>query len=185
MKLNPLVVKLEVLSKRGMDMSTFTIRTSHLNDLPAITEIYNDAVLNSVATFDTEPKQLSERHDWFNLHQNPKYPMVSAVSSDDQVIGWGTLSPFHPRPAYDPTVEFSVYVHKEYRGMGVGNAILEDLINRGTILGFHSIIGLITGSNIASLGMAEKFGFERVGLYKEVGKKFGSWQDVAVVQLFL
>jgi L-amino acid N-acyltransferase len=69
--------------------------------------------------------------------------------------------------------------------MGVGNAILEDLINRGTILGFHSIIGLITGSNIASLGMAEKFGFERVGLYKEVGKKFGSWQDVAVVQLFL
>ncbi len=160
------------------------IRISIPEELPRLTEIYNEAVLNSVATFDTEPKTVAERKDWFDLHQDPRYPLVSALIND-MPVGWGTLSPFHPRPAYNPTSEFSVYVDKDFRGKGVGRAILRDLLTRAKTLQYHSVIGMITGSNVPSLTMAKSIGFTQVGYYREVGRKFGAWQDVAVVQLFL
>ena len=105
------------------------IRLSVPEDLPALTAIYNEQVLNGVATFDTEPKSLTERQTWFDSHRHPRYPLVSAVV-DGQVAGWGSLSPFHTRPAYSPTTEFSVYVHIDYRGLGIGSSILADLLRR-------------------------------------------------------
>ncbi len=160
------------------------IRLSEAADLPVLTEIYNEQVLNGVATFDTEPKSLAERKTWFDSHRHPRYPLVSALV-DYQVAGWGSLSPFHTRPAYNPTAEFSVYVHTDYRGRGVGGLILEDLLRRAREAEFHSVIGLISGSNAVSLAMAEKFGFRQVGRYLEVGRKFEQWLDVVSVQLML
>lgn len=160
------------------------IRLSVPEDLPALTEIYNEQVLNGVATFDTEPKCLAERRIWFDSHQHPRYPLVSAVL-EGKIAGWGSLSPFHTRPAYNPTAEFSVYVHTDFRGCGVGSLILGDLLQRARRAEFHSVIGLISGSNTASLAMAAKFDFRQVGRYHEVGRKFGQYLDVVSVQLML
>ncbi|HEX3015881.1 MAG TPA: GNAT family N-acetyltransferase [Desulfobacteria bacterium] len=165
-------------------MSSIKIRTSELEDLPALTEIYNEQVSTGIATFDTEVKSLAERREWFHFHQNPKYPLISALANDT-VAGWGSLSPFHPRPAYDPSTEFSVYIHQNFRGQGIGEAIVRELLHRAGILGFHSVIGLITGENVASLELSKKLGFETVGKYREVGKKFDRWLDVVCVQYML
>ncbi|MDA8441181.1 MAG: GNAT family N-acetyltransferase [Peptococcaceae bacterium] len=165
-------------------METFTIRLSRPEDIPALREIYNEQVLRGTATFDTEAKSMAERQEWFAMHQNPKYPLFSAVANE-QVVGWGSLSPFHTRPAYAPSVEFSIYVHQAYRGQGVGALLLTQLLAEARDLGYHSILGLIAGNNEASLALADKFAMERVGRYREVGKKFGRWLDVVIVQYML
>jgi len=165
-------------------MTGVHIRLSPEADLAALTEIYNEQVENGVATFDTEVKTLEERREWFLSHQEGKYPLISAVTND-QVLGWGSLSPFHPRPAYHPTTEFSVYVHKSYRGKGVGDMLLADLLDRARRFGFHSVIGCITSTNTASLKLVAKHGFGQVGYFREVGMKFNTWLDVVIVQLLL
>lgn len=165
-------------------MNVIEIRYSELDDLPALTDIYNEQVLNGVATFDTEAKSLDERRLWFEVHQNPRYPLLTALV-DGEIAGWASLSPFHTKPAYQTTTEFSLYIHKEHRAKGVGTALLRELFKLARELGYHAVIGVITGSNAHSLAITAKFGFVQVGYYPEIGKKFGKWLDVVVMQLML
>lgn len=158
-----------------------TIRKAEIDDLERLREIYNWAVLNSVATFDLEERTSKQNEQWFTEHQQSMYPLYVAVDQS-RIMGWGSISPFHPRPAYRPTGEFSIYLAPEFQGKGVGDSLLKHLCHRAATLEYHSLIGLITGSNIASLRLAEKNGFWRVGHYREVGIKFGQWLDVITVQ---
>lgn len=160
------------------------IRLAERNDLPQINAIYNWAVLHTVATFDMEERPLSSAEQWFAVHQDQFYPLYVAVV-DGQVVGWGSLSPFHPRPAYRLTGEFSIYIAAEKQGKGIGNALLSTLCSCAEELGYRSLMGLITATNIASLRLAEKYGFVPVGHYREVGRKFEQWLDVRVVQKML
>jgi phosphinothricin acetyltransferase len=155
------------------------------HDLPAILEIYNEAVLSTTASYDYVPRTLEHRTGWFNDHVEHNYPVFVAVTDEGQVIGWSSLSRFHYRMGYRFTSENSIYVAADQRGRGVGKLLMPPLIEGARQRGFHAIIGVIDAANEASIRLHAAFGFQRVGLFTEVGFKFGRWLDVAYMQLLL
>jgi len=157
-----------------------TIRQAALEDLGAITEIYNEAILKTAATFDTEPKTPEEQKSWFANH-SPKCPILVAQQYD-LIVGWASLSTWSDRCAYSDTVEISLYVKEGHQGTGIGRKLLEAIIQQGQRAGFHTVIARITEGNEASIHLCESVGFEHIGIMKEVGRKFGKFLDVYLMQ---
>jgi len=157
-----------------------TIRKAAMKDLAAITEIYNEAVLKTVATFDTEPKMVEEQKPWFESYDS-KHPILVA-EQDGTIVGWASLSKWSDRCAYSDTAELSVYVKEEYRGRGIGKKLMREILDQGQKVGFHTVVARIAESNEVSVRLHEAFGFEHVGTMKEVGRKFGKLLDVHMMQ---
>ena len=156
------------------------IRYAHQKDIPAITEIYNEAICCTVATFDTHPKSLSEQKKWFKEH-GPNNPILVA-EKDTIIMGWAALSRWSTRCAYKKTAEVSVYVKKKFQGKNIGKNLLSAIVQEGKKVGLHTLIALITGGNTASIHLHESLGFFLVGVMKEVGYKFGRCLDVYLMQ---
>lgn len=114
------------------------IRSATADDIPFITEVYNDAIINTTATFDTEVKSIEDRMLWFNNHDG-NHPIIVA-ENDGVLSGWASLTAWSDRCAYNGTVEVSVYVHKQHRGRGIGKALLEILILKGESKGLHYLL---------------------------------------------
>jgi L-amino acid N-acyltransferase len=152
-------------------------------DAAAIREIYNAEVRESTVTFDLVPRSLEEQLLWIDEHSGG-YPAI-VCTNDDVVAGFASLTPYRPRPAYAPTVEDSVYVHRAYRGQGIGQRLLADLVELARSHGFHSLIGRIVGGHEASIALHLKCGFTEIGCEREVGRKFGQWLDVVLMQRML
>lgn len=146
-------------------------------------EIYNHAVLNSTVVFDLVPRTLDEQRSWL-LDRNGVHAVLVA-EVDGAVAGFGSLSPYRDRPAYRTTVEDSVYVHPDHQRQGVGRLLLEELVGVAVAHGFHTILARITGDNAGSIRLHHAVGFEQVGIEREVGRKFGQWLDVVVMQRLL
>jgi phosphinothricin acetyltransferase len=161
-------------------MPEMTIRLAREADLGAINAIYNHFVLHSTCTYQEEPSTAAERAAWFAAH-GPEHP-VTVAEADGEVIGWGSLSRFHPRSAYRRTVENSVYVRHDLHRRGIGRALLVDLIARAAAIGHHTIIAGIDAEQQPSVALHRALGFEEVGHLKEVGHKFGRWLDVIYMQ---
>ena len=159
------------------------IRLATLADLDAITEIYNEAILTTTATFDLEPKTREDRLQWFQAH-GERHPILVA-ELDGQVVGWTCLHPWSPRAAYKDTAETSFYVKAEHRGQGIGRQLKQAIIEEATRLGFRTLIAGVAEGSDASLHLNESFGFEVVGTFKDVGEKFGKLLDVTYLQKFL
>ncbi len=157
------------------------IRLASADDAEAIREIYNREVLGSTVTFDLVARTLEDQLAWLDEHSGA-HPAVVAVDDSATVCGFGSLSPYRPRPAYRTTVEDSVYVHPDHQGAGVGRAVLGELVALAGAHGFHAVIGRIVGGHVASIGLHRACGFEQVGIEREVGRKFGRWLDVVVMQ---
>ena len=160
-----------------------TVRDATEADVPAILEIYNEAILNSTATFDIEPQTLEERLQWFRETKPPH--CVTVAEDAGAVIGWGCLRSYRPKVAYRFTAEDSVYVHEDHRGRGVGALLLADLIGRAKKGGFHSVMAGIAEGNPVSEALHRRFGFVEAGRDREVGYKFERWLDVVWMQLML
>ena len=156
------------------------IRKATLDDLAAITEIYNQAILKTTATFDTEPKSLEEQKVWFESY-GPKYPVIVA-EEDGKVIGWVSLSKWSDRCAYSDTAEISLYIDEKERGKGIGRKLLETIVLEGEKAGLHSIIARIAEGNEMSIHLHQSVGFEHIGIMKEVGRKFGRLLDIYLMQ---
>jgi L-amino acid N-acyltransferase YncA len=159
----------------------YRTRLAERRDAEVLREIYNVEVLESTVTFDLVPRSLAEQVAWIDEHSGG-HPAIVAVSDDDVVVGFASLSPYRPRPAYAPTVEDSVYVHRDRRGHGIGRLLLTDLVELARNHGFHSAIGRIVGGHEASIALHQACGFEEVGREREVGRKFGRWLDVVLMQ---
>lgn len=159
------------------------IRPATKKDLKAINDIYNHYVLNSTCTYQEQPELMADRRKWF-AHHGKGHPIIVAMSNG-QVIGWGSLSPYHPRSAYRHTVENSVYVHHDHHRRGIGSLLLEKLVIQARRFGHRAIIASIDGSQAGSVALHAKFGFEKVGHFKEIGFKFGRWLDCVYMQLKL
>jgi phosphinothricin acetyltransferase len=163
--------------------SPVTTRRAERADLDAITAIYNEAILTTTATFDTEPKTASEPLPWFQSH-GERHPILVAVV-DGAVQGWASLTPWSERPAYAGTAETSFYVKAEHRGRGIGRALKGAIIDEARRLKFRSLIARVVDGSDESLHLNASFGFRRVGTLKEVGRKFDKLLDVHILQLML
>jgi phosphinothricin acetyltransferase len=149
-------------------------------DVPAITEIYNEAILTTTATFDIKPKTVASQRNWFKDHGKRNPVLVAVV--DGKVVGWVSLSEYSARCAYADTVELSLYIKEEFRNQGVGKRLMTAVLAEGQKAGLHSVISRIAGGNDISIHLHKQFGFQDVGMMKEVGNKFGKLLDVYIMQ---
>jgi phosphinothricin acetyltransferase len=143
--------------------------------------IYNREVESGTATFDITPRSLEDQLEWISEHSGA-HPAVVAVTNEGDVVGFGSLSPYRPRAAYSTSVEDSVYVAEEFQGLGIGRAVLEELLRLAEAHGFHAVLARIAGDNEASVALHVACGFELIGTEHEVGRKFGRWLDVVCME---
>ena len=160
------------------------VRLARLEDGEGIRAIYNVEVTESTVTFDLVPRSAEQQERWLLEHAGA-HPAVVATGPQGEVLGFGALGPYRSRPAYATTVEDSVYVRRDVQRRGVGRAILAELLGLATAHGFHAVIGRIVDGHEASIGLHRACGFELVGVEKEVGRKFGRWLDVVVMERLL
>lgn len=156
------------------------IRKATLEDIDDVTKIYNESILKTVATFDTELKTIEEQKEWFIGHRS-KNPILVA-EKNDIVVGWAALSIWSDRCAYSDTAEISLYVKEKYQNKGMGRRLLEAIVQEGKKTSIHTIIARITEGNEASIHIHESVGFFHIGVMKEVGYKFGKRFDVYLMQ---
>jgi phosphinothricin acetyltransferase len=159
------------------------LRLATAADAPAIAEIYNLEVTESTAPFDLVPRSLADQQAWLTARSGAYAAVVA--EADGGVVGFGSLSPYRDRPAYSTSVEDSVYVHRDHHGQGVGRALLGELVRVATAHGFHAVFARIVEGHEASIALHQRLGFETVGVEREVGRKFGRWLDVVVMERLL
>ncbi|MGD8979055.1 MAG: GNAT family N-acetyltransferase [candidate division WOR-3 bacterium] len=157
-----------------------SIRDAVFSDLPGITVIYNEAILETIATFDTTPKTEDEQKTWFMEH-GKENPLVVAEQSG-VIVGWVALSKWSDRCAYSDAAEISLYVKKEYQGKGIGRKLMQAVLDKGRKAGLHTVLARIAEGNEASVHLHQTMGFKHVGVMKEVGRKFGRLLDVYLMQ---
>jgi phosphinothricin acetyltransferase len=163
------------------------VRLATIDDAEAIRAIYNPEVLESTVTFDLVPRSLEDQQRWLDEHSgaHPALVAVEGSEKDAVVVGYGSLTEYKPRPAYRTSVEDSVYVHRAHQGKGVGRQILSALLGLAVDHGFHAVFARIVGGHEASISLHARCGFEVIGTEREVGRKFGQWLDVVIMQKLL
>lgn len=167
-----------------MTTRDFAVRDASDADLPAIFEIYNRHALHGVATFDTSPRTLATHADFLRKRDLARHPVLVAADSAGRVLGYASLSPWSERCAYARAAEFSVYVRDDAQGRGVGTALARAIFERAPRAGVFVAISRIalapeTGPSVR---LHEKLGFERVGVQRRVGEKFGRILDVLLME---
>ena len=159
------------------------IRNAGDADVTAISEIYNEAVRNTTATFDTEEKTLENRLNWFR-NRDENFP-VYVVEKSGKVFGYGALNPWSDKAGYKVTAEISLYIDAEHRGLGIGGQLIHFLVAAASETKLHTIIARITQGNESSIHLHRKNGFQVIGVLKEAGYKFNQYLDVTLMQKIL
>jgi phosphinothricin acetyltransferase len=168
-------------------MSDSVIRPAQQADYPAIVEIYNHYIVHSPATFDIEPYTPLSRRPWFDAFAtSDRYKLfVAAAAGDGAVLGYAGSLRFRPKAAYEPTVETTLYLAPEAAGRGVGRRLYAALFEALEREDVHLVLAGITLPNPASVALHESCGFELMGVFKDVGRKFDRYWDVAWYQKLL
>ncbi len=159
------------------------IRSATIDDAESIAEIYNHEAVKQSTVFDLRPRTLEEQRQW--LKERSGAHSVIVAEEFGEILGFAALSPFRSRPAYSTTVECSVFVRRDRHREGIGRALLSQIIEHARRHGFHCLISRIGDDNIASVKLHEACGFWVVGIEREVGRKFGRWLNVTVMQRLL
>jgi len=155
-------------------------RKATIKDIQDITDIYNEAIEKTNATFDTEIKTLNEQKKWFNNHGS-KNPIIVA-EQNGTVVGWAALSQYSTKCAYSDFAEISLYVKKEHQRKGIGKKLMKNIVEEGKKAGLHALLARITEENKISIKLHEDVGFTHVGILKEAGYKFGKRLDVTLME---
>lgn len=157
------------------------IRPVHLDDAQQLLDIYNYYVVNTTVTFDLEAVSLESFKEKIRTI-SVDYPFI-VFEEQQEVLGFAYGSRFRPKPAYNHTVESTIYIKHGHHGKQIGSLLYHDLLHLLKQKDFHIVLGVLTLPNEASVRLHEKFGFQQVAFLNEVGLKFGSWQDVGFYQL--
>lgn len=169
-------------SETDMPVNTLILREAHDDDMPAIQAIYAHHVLTGIASFEIEAPSVEElrRRRAEVLSKGLPYRVAELHG---EVVGYGYATLYRPRPAYRFTVEDSVYVRDGMSGLGIGQAVLGEVIEHCIAGGWRQMIAIIGNSeNIASLRLHERMGFRHVGVFESVGFKHGRWVDTVLMQ---
>ena len=145
--------------------------------LEAIRAIYNDAIVNSTALYEYEPRSSAVMEEWYAAKQAAALPVLG-IEVEGMLAGFATWGPFRPYPAYRHSVEHSVYVDARQRRRGIGRRLLEAVIAEAEGRGLHVIVGGIDSTNAASIALHRELGFTHCGTIREAGFKFGRWLDL-------
>lgn len=163
-------------------MSSLEIRPTVAADLPSITAIYEQAVLQGTATFELIPPDLAEMTRRFAVLMDGGFPYFVAALGG-RVVGYAYAGAYRPRPAYRFTVENSVYLEPAIHRRGIGLQLLQRLITESEARGYRQMIAVIGDSaNAGSIGVHARTGFQMVGTHPNVGFKFGRWLDTVMMQ---
>jgi phosphinothricin acetyltransferase len=158
----------------------FTHRLAVRGDLARIVEIYNATIPSRRVTADTTPVSVESRAKWFDDH-DPGFRPLWVAEIEGRIAAWLSFSSFYGRPAYNKTAELSVYVDESFRGLGLGSYLLAQAIGRAPSLGVDTLLGFIFGHNLPSLGLFEKYGFDRWGELPRVALLDGVERDLVIV----
>ena len=161
------------------------IRDALETDLPALRDIFNDAVLNTTAIWMDNVVDLANRQAWFAARAQQGYPILVAENADGEVVGYASFGDWRPFDGFCHTVEHSVYIRADQRGKGLGPQLLTALIERAKACDKHVIVAAIESGNAASIGLHQRLGFAITGQMPQVGRKFGRWLDLTFMQLIL
>jgi L-amino acid N-acyltransferase YncA len=153
--------------------------------LPAILQILNEAIVNTTALYDYQPRTPAMIEDWFERKKKGNYPLLGIESEDGELAGFATYGPFRAFPGYKYTVEHSVYVERSHRGKGIGKTLMIALIAAAQEQEYHVVLGAIDASNTESIQFHRALGFTPCGTIKQAGYKFGRWLDVEFYQRIL
>lgn len=154
------------------------VRPARRSDLPRLTEIYNHYVIHTPVTFDLEPYTVERRAAWFEQFAPTGRYRLMVAENAGQVEGYAGTTRFRVKPAYDTTVETTIYVSSEMVGMGIGRMLYAALFEAIAGEDINRIVGGYTLPNPGSAKLHEQFGFKNVGVFSEVGYKFGRYWDV-------
>ncbi|HCU0882715.1 TPA: N-acetyltransferase [Staphylococcus aureus] len=160
------------------------IRCAKKEDLNAILAIYNDAIINTTAVYTYKPQTIDERIAWFETKQRNHEP-IFVFEENGSVLGFATFGSFRPWPAYQYTIEHSIYVDASARGKGIASQLLQRLIVEAKAKGYRTLVAGIDASNEASIKLHQKFAFNHAGTLTNVGFKFNQWLDLAFYELDL
>lgn len=159
------------------------IRKVCLQDAAAIAEIYNEYVMNTAITFETEPVSTEEMQTRIAAISG-SYPYL-AYETENEVAGYCYAHLWKSKAAYQYTLETTIYLSPRYTGKGIGQELLQHLTEECRKRGFHALIACITEGNEASFALYRKFGFQQVSHFHKVGMKFERWLDVFDYELIL
>jgi phosphinothricin acetyltransferase len=156
------------------------IRDATIKDLEAIVGIYNSTVPGRMVTADTEPVTVESREKWFYEHNSDFRPLW-VVEKDEKICAWLSFQSFYGRPAYNGTVEVSIYVSEICRGKGLGRILLQKAIDACEDFKIKTILGFVFGHNVPSLKLFESFGFEAWGNFPKIAELDGVERDLIIV----
>ncbi|HEX4224738.1 MAG TPA: GNAT family N-acetyltransferase [Pseudonocardiaceae bacterium] len=160
-----------------------TVRPAADNDAEAIRAIRNHAIEHSTALWTRALQSPAEAAGWLAVHLARGSAFVA--EAEGEPAGFAVYGPWRASDGYRHTVEDSIYVREGRQGLGIGSALLAALIASAREAGHHVMIADIESGNAASIGLHERFGFDRVGTASEVGTKFGRWLDLTIMRLSL
>ena len=153
------------------------IRIATINDLPFIVDIYNQAIRSRIATGDMEEFSVEERKIWFEKLDANNYPIYVA-EIDKNVVGYCYLSPYRPgRKAMQTVAEISYFLDYSFHRKGIATALLKHVISDCNRIGKKSLLAIILDVNLPTIGLLEKFNFDRWGHFPDIieldGKRCG------------
>lgn len=160
------------------------IRNVHPSDAPAITAIYNDYILNTTISFETEALSSEAMLQRINAIAE-EFPYYVYEAADGTIGGYCYAHKWKEREAYSRTLETTIYLAPQFQHQGIGRRLMQSLIDECRKRGFVALIACITGGNEASIGLHEALGFEQRSHFKNVGMKFGRMLDVVDLELLL
>lgn len=151
----------------------------------AILAIFNDAIANSTALYEYQPRTMDTMRAWFDAKAKGSFPVLGLEDEAGTLMGFASYGPFRPHAAYKYSVEHSVYVGSQFRGCGVGRRLLTEIIEAAKTQHYHLMIGGIDAENAASIALHQSLGFTHCASIKQAGFKFGRWLDLEFYQLLL
>jgi L-amino acid N-acyltransferase YncA len=173
------------LTETASRESTIVVRSAEMCDAAAIAEIYNQGIRARIATFETEERSPEERELWLAAHDEHHPCLVAVDTENDQVAGWISADSYRSRKCYCGIAEFSVYVHEDYRGRGVGHILMDAFIPASEKAGLWKLVSRIFVENTASRALCRRVGFREVGIYEKHAMLDGVWKDVVIVERLL
>lgn len=156
------------------------MRIATERDLQEIVAIYNSTVATRQSTADTSEVSVASRHEWFQQHDPQKRPLL-VHEADGKVVAWVSFQSFYGRPAYDHTVEMSIYISPEHRGKGLGRLLLEESLERMQRLSIKNVVCFIFSHNTPSLKLFKSFGFEEWGRLPDVAEMDGKEYSLSII----